>query len=144
MINKTLTNTDFIGKGLGFPPEFIKNQSEQDIVMVEGAQDIEQSLQILLSTRPNERMLAPDYGCNLDPLIFEPLDLSLISLMQDVVKMAIIRYEPRIKLNQVQIETQDSLQGTVAIHIDYTIKSTNSRFNFVYPFYLQEGTDINQ
>ena len=141
-INK-LTKANFLGKGLGFPPTFEKSAPNSgDIVMVEGALDIQQSLQILLSTRPGERLLQPDYGCNLDRLLFEPLTVSLQSLMQDIVKTAIYRHEPRILVNAVSINTSNQLEGEILIHVDYTIRSNNSRFNFVYPFYIQEGTDL--
>lgn len=142
MPGNPLTKADFIGRGLGFPPSFDK--SSKDIVLVEGEVDIQQSLHILLSTRPKERLLEPDFGCNLDQLLFEPLDASLVSLMQDVVKTAIVRHEPRVIVNEVRIETEGAIEGRVLINVDYTIRTTNSRFNFVYPFYLEEGTDINR
>lgn len=145
MITNKLAKADFLGKGLGFPPTFKKSASAGgDIVMVEGALDIQQSLQILLSTRPGERVLQPDFGCNLDTMLFEPLTLSLLSLMQDTVKTAIIRHEPRIIVNDVRIDASDQLEGTVMIQVDYTIRSNNSRFNFVFPFYIREGTDVGR
>lgn len=144
MTNK-LAKADFLGRGLGFPPTFKKSApAGGDIVMVEGALDIQQSLQILLSTRPGERVLQPDFGCNLDTMLFEPLTLSLLSLMQDTVKTAIIRHEPRIIVNDVRIDASAQLEGTVMIQVDYTIRSNNSRFNFVFPFYIQEGTDVGR
>ena len=146
--NKSAT-ANFLGRGLGFPPTFKKSTDHSsctggDIVLVEGAQDIQESLHILLSTRPGERLLQPDYGCNLDQMLFEPLTISLLSLMQDVVKTAIFRHEPRIFVDVVRIEAADQLEGQVLIHVDYTIRSNNSRFNFVFPFYIQEGTDISR
>ncbi len=149
MNTNKLTQADFLGRGLGFPPSFDKSikhsgSTAGDIVLVEGEQDIQESLQILLSTRPGERLLRPDYGCNLDQLLFEPLTVSLIALMQDVVKTAVISHEPRIFVNEVRIESVDNLEGQILIHIDYTIRTNNSRFNFVFPFYIQEGTDISR
>lgn len=145
MITNKLAKADFLGKGLGFPPTFRKSSlTGGDIVMVEGALDIQQSLQILLSTRPGERVLQPDFGCNLDTMLFEPLTLSLLSLMQDAVKTAIIRHEPRITVNEVRIDSSQQLEGRVLIQVDYTIRSNNSRFNFVFPFYIQEGTDVGR
>lgn len=140
MVNKSFSNAEFLGRGLGFPPTFDKER--QDIVLVNAEVDIQQSLEIILSTRPGERVLAPDFGANVDRLLFETLDTSLISLLQDVIETALIRHEPRINVNNVLIEEDGSFEGKVVINIDYTINSTNSRFNFVYPFYIQEGTDI--
>jgi phage baseplate assembly protein W len=145
MITNKLAKADFLGRGLGFPPTFTKSSlAGGDIVMVEGALDIQQSLQILLSTRPGERVLQPDFGCNLDTMLFEPLTLSLLSLMQNTVKTAIIRHEPRIIVNDVRMNASSQLEGSVMIQVDYTIRSNNSRFNFVFPFYIQEGTDVGR
>ncbi len=149
MNTNKLTQANFLGRGLGFPPSFVKPSTDAggtggDMILVEGEQDIQQSLHILLSTRPGERLLRPDYGCNLDQLLFEPLTVSLTSLMQDVVKTALIHHEPRIFVNEVRIESVDNLEGQILIHIDYTIRTNNSRFNFVFPFYIQEGTEISR
>ncbi len=146
MNNNKLASANFLGRGLGFPPSFEKAGGKLpfDIQLVVGSKDIEQSLHILLSTRPGERPLLPDYGCNLDRLIFEPLTVSLISLMKDAIKTAIYRYEPRIVVNSLSIDSDDAVQGRVLIQVDYSIRSNNSRFNFVFPFYRQEGTDIER
>lgn len=137
LINTQLT---FLGRGLGFPPTFDKKKG--DIQMVEAEIDIQQSLEIILSTLPGERVLQSEFGCNLDHMIFEPLNLTLITYMKTVVRTALILHEPRIALNEVNIQEDNELEGQIFIHVDYTIRGTNSRFNFVYPFYLQEGTDI--
>lgn len=140
MANNSSSNAKFLGRGWSFPPTFDKER--HDIVLVEAGIDIQQSLEIILSTLPGERVLTPDFGANLDRLLFEPLDASLISLMQDIIETALIRHEPRIVVNNVLIEEDGSFEGRVLIEVDYTVRSTNSRFNFVYPFYIQEGTDI--
>ena len=103
--------------------------------MVSDVQDIEQSLQILLSTRPGERILQPDYGCSLDRLMFEPMDTSLKSYVEDVVKTAILYHEPRIDPSKVTIDTSNETEGWLNVIVEYTIRTTNSRYNFVYPFY---------
>ena len=134
------TGLAFLGRGLGFPPTFDRNVG--DLRMVEAEADIVESLQIILATRPGERILEPDFGCNLDQMLFEPLNLTLISYMREVVRIALILHEPRIEINDVSIRQDGALEGRVLIAVDYTVRSTNSRFNFVYPFYQQEGTDI--
>lgn len=135
------TGWDFLGKGLGFPPAF--DNVSRDIRMVQADTDILQSIEIILSTRPGERPLETDFGCDLDQMLFEPLNLTLVSYMREVVKTALILNEPRIDVNDVTIRPDGNLAGRVLIAIDYTIRSTNSRFNFVYPYYIQEGTDVN-
>jgi phage baseplate assembly protein W len=135
------TGWDFLGKGLGFPPAF--DNESGDIRMVQADTDILQSIEIILSTRPGERPLETDFGCDLDQMLFEPLNLTLVSYMREVVKTALILHEPRIDVNDVTIRPDGNVEGRVLIAIDYTIRSTNSRFNFVYPYYIQEGTDVN-
>lgn len=130
---------DFLGRGLAFPPTFDKRTG--DFRLVESEVDIHQSLEIILGTRPGERALTLDFGCNLDQMLFEPLNLSLVSYMQEVVKTALLLHEPRIAVNNVIIRQDSALQGQVLIEVDYTVRSINSRFNFVYPYYIQEGTE---
>jgi hypothetical protein len=109
--------------------------------MVSEELDIEQSLTILLGTRPGERVMRPDYGCNLDQMLFEPLTTTLITLMQETIRTAILYHEARIDLKRVTIAPRAAESGLVNIEIDYVVRSTNSRYNFVYPFYLEESAD---
>jgi len=129
----------FIGTGWGFPPTFQK--SESSVSMASGREDIEQSLEILLTTQVGERILQPKYGCNLNRLVFEPLDSTLVTYIKDLVETAILYFEPRILVNDITIETIHN-EGKLEITIDYTIAVTNSRYNYVYPFYKNEGTEI--
>lgn len=87
--------------------------------------------------------MLPQYGCNLDELVFESLDTRMKTLMADKVESAILYHEPRIELEKVQLDDSRELEGVVLIEIIYRVKATNSRFNFVYPYYKLEGTDIN-
>lgn len=84
----------FLGRGWSFPPEFQRNQGE--VKMCEGEEDIRSSLEILLSTRLGERVILPNYGCNLDELLFNPLNQSLKAYTIDLIKTAILYHEPRI------------------------------------------------
>lgn len=110
--------------------------------MLSDEKDIESSLHILLSTRLGERTMLPDYGCNLDELVFESLTSTFKSYIKDLVKTAIIRHEPRIKLNSIDLDDAQEYDGIIRVIIDYTIQSKNTRFNYVYPFYINEGSDI--
>ena len=87
--------------------------------------------------------MLPQYGCNLDELIFENLDTRIKTLMADKVESAILYHEPRIELESVRLDDSRELEGMVLIEVVYRVKSTNSRFNFVFPFYKDQGTDIN-
>ena len=130
----------FLGEGWSFPPEF--NRSTQTVFTTAGEDDIKKSLEILLSTRLGERVMVPDYGCNLEELLFQPLDLSLKTYVKDLIKTAILYHEPRIDVLSVDIDPTNELQGELLVKIDYLIRITNSRGNMVYPFYKAEGSEI--
>jgi phage baseplate assembly protein W len=133
-------NKSFLGRGWGFPPEF--NKSTKAVNMLENEPDIKSSLEILLSTRLGERVMLPNYGCNLDHLLFEALNLTLKTYVVDLIKTAILYHEPRIDVNKIEIDPTNELEGVLLINIDYTIRSTNSRRNLVYPFYKEEGNEL--
>ena len=130
----------FLGEGWSFPPEF--NRSARTVVTTAGQDDINKSLEILLSTRLGERVMVPDYGCNLEELLFQPLDLSLKTYVKDLIKTAILYHEPRIDVQKIEIDTTNELEGELLVKIDYIIRITNSRGNMVYPFYKAEGSEI--
>ena len=131
----------FIGRGWSFPPKF--NSNTGTVEMLENEEDIASSLEVLLQTIRGERVMLPLYGCNLDELIFESLDTRMKTLMTDKIESAILYHEPRIELEKVTLDESRELEGVILIEIVYRVKTTNSRFNFVFPFYKLEGTDIN-
>jgi len=135
-----MSEKDFLGKGWSFPPSF--QQGGAGVTIVKEEEDIKQSLQIILSTTPGERVMRPDFGCNMQDMVFEPINTSIITFMRDRIEKAILYFEPRIDLMRVEINTASVFEGLVLIEIDYSIRTTNSRQNFVYPFYINEGTDI--
>ncbi|MCM8535063.1 MAG: GPW/gp25 family protein [Lentisphaeraceae bacterium] len=128
-----------IGKGWSFPPTF--ERGSNSIKMVTQEQDIQESLTLLLNTSLGERFLQPDYGCNLRDYLFESLTSSMECYIEDLVKRAIIKHEPRIKLLDFTLIANE-LKGVIELNVSYLIRSTNSRYNFVYPFYLSEGTEL--
>jgi len=134
------SNIPFLGTGWGFPPTF--NKAGRCVEMISDEEDINSSLDILLSTSLGERVMQPTYGCDMKRLLFEPLDTSLKAYIKDLIKNAILYFESRIKLdNIVLVDKQD--EGLLVITLEYTVRATNSRYNFVYPYYLGEGSNIN-
>ncbi len=131
----------FLGIGWGFPPTFTR--ASRGVEMVSEEEDVRSSLEILLATEIGERVMQPRYGCNLHRLIFEPLDLTLQTYMKDLIETAILYFEPRIVLDDVTFELK-SEEGRIDITVDYIVATTNTRNNFVYPFYLEEGTQVQR
>lgn len=130
----------FLGIGWKFPPTFDKNT--KSIVMVSEDEDIKESLMILLSTRPGERIMLPEYGCDTQTLVFDAIDATNISIMKRMIERAILYFEPRITLDQIDIDFDNQLEGLLNIKLSYTIRKTNTRSNMVYPYYIIEGTDV--
>ncbi len=109
--------------------------------MVSEDQDIRESLWILLSTNPGERTMLPTFGCGLRARVFDSVTEGMITEVRDMVERAVLFFEPRITLNDVQVAMTDPLNGLLEIAIEYTIRTTNTRSNMVYPFYYLEATN---
>jgi phage baseplate assembly protein W len=126
----------FLGTGWGFPPAFRLQGRQIHARMAREEDDIRESLRILLATSPGERVMQPDYGCGLRSKVFEHLDESAVTEIKDIVQRAVLFHEARITLNEVQVDTAEWGEGRLALILDYTVRSTNTRTNMVYPFYF--------
>jgi phage baseplate assembly protein W len=125
----------FLGVGWSFPPAFDNTGGE--VQMLKGEDDIQSSLQVLLATRLGERVMQPLFGCNLDAMMFELLDTTLKTEMRDLIQKAILYFEPRVNVDQIDLESMNT-DGLILIKVNYTVRSTNTRGNLVFPFYLSE------
>ena len=126
----------FLGTGWGFPPSFARFGGGLGIRMVSEEEDIRESLHILLSTAPGERVMQPDYGCGLRRLVFAHLDDSTLTEIRDVIGKAVLFHEVRITLNAVDVDASEWAEGLLKLRLDYTVRTTNTRTNMVYPFYF--------
>ena len=136
--NNILDNDGFLGKGWNFPPTLTEN----GVKMVSYEEDIQQSLYVLLSTSPSERVNRYDYGCPLRKYAFEVMDTEIVTQMRNDITRAGMLFEPRITLEEVSFEKKEE-EGVLLVKLIYTIVRTNNRSNMVYPFYLNEGTNLN-
>ncbi len=130
----------FLGTGWSFPPRFL--DSDQGIQMSKDDEDIAESLYILLSTLPGERIMNPEYGCDLHSQVFQNINNSTKVIIEDLIATAILYFEPRVRLISVNVDDKGQMSGHVNVSITYEVKGVNSRKNMVYPFYLAEGTDL--
>ena len=137
---KTLKS--FLGTGWGFPPTF--NRITLQVDMLSDEADIQSSLEILLSTRQGERVMLHKYGCNLDEMVFEPMTTTFKTYIKDMIQTAILYYEPRIDVKKITLDDSRDAEGVILVIIEYVVRSTNSRYNFVYPFYKNEGTQVKK
>lgn len=109
------------------------------IAMSSGVEVIEGSINMVLMTAPGERLMRPEFGCRIWELLFEPINANTLGLMDQAVRDALGRWEPRITVDDVRIKPDQHAESLVNIEIDYTIRTTNDRRNLVYPFYVIPG-----
>lgn len=131
-----INENKFLGTGWSFPPEFFDGGAR--LKTVSGEDDIVQSLQILLTTSLKERIMQSNYGCNLNDFLFESMSQGVISDIKNTVSDALLNHETRVEVESVELEDVDALKGQLNIHVHYKIRMTNNRFNYVFPFYLNE------
>jgi phage baseplate assembly protein W len=134
-----VADEQFLGTGWAFPVTF-GNQGRA-VAVASAEEDIRQSLEILLSTHVGERVLNPTFGWKRDSLMFEPLSTSFAAYLVKEIETAILFFEPRIELNTVNFESEPGREGLILIRIDYTVRTTNTRTNLVYPFYVTQATN---
>ena len=117
-------SADLYGRSLGFPPRVGTNGQ---MIWSVGEVNVRESICIILRTRPGERLMQPDFGCALDSYLFEPNNISTLRLIQEEVKRAIVRWEPRVTLDDIQVTVNPVDFRAVDITIYYTLVATQER-----------------
>ncbi len=110
--------------------------------MASGLEDVKQSIFIILNTTPGERVMEPEFGCDLKQLVFENINESLKTKLDHIVYHALLNYEPRVKFIGTEIIGKSEPDGILHIKIEFSLIITNTRHNLVFPFYFTEGTNI--
>jgi uncharacterized protein len=126
-------SADVLGTGLAFP---VAVDVHRGIALAEGNQDVEQAIGIILATAPGERPMRPEFGCEIHRMLFERLGGATKGRMEQAIRTALQRWEPRIDVEEVTFELGDRHTGQLLIGIAYRLRATNSRRNLIYPFYL--------
>ncbi len=126
-----MVDGDFIGSGWAFPAAISRTGS---IRLVSGTDEIDAAIRMILATVPGERVMRPDFGCSMWEQLFAPLSAVTLVLIEQSVREALARWEPRITVNSV-LATAEQGTGTVHIALGYVIRSTNDYRNLVFPFY---------
>ena len=128
----------YLGTGWSFPPTF--SRIDDCVLMVSDERDVRESLWILFSTMLGERIMVPEYGTGLRRMVFHNITASAITGIRNLVHKAILRWEPRITVDEVAVQPDATVDGLVLITVYYSVRKTNARNNFVYPFYHREAT----
>jgi phage baseplate assembly protein W len=129
--------TDFIGQGWAFP---VAPDPAGRLRYRGGDQLIRQSILLILRTAPGERQMRPEFGCGIHDLVFAANTAALRGLVQQQIRAALVRWEPRIDVLDVRVETPTDQRNYLQIHVDYRVRANNALFNLVFPFFLTEGT----
>ncbi|MFK0223818.1 GPW/gp25 family protein [Streptomyces vinaceus] len=132
--------TDFVGAGWAFP---LGVSPTGGIALVRGEQELEQAMHLILGTYPGERPMRPDFGCRLRDYIFRDTGDQTLAEINNEVRNALLRWEPRVDADSVGIKPATHDPSLLYIDIQYVVKATNDRRNLVFPFYVipEEGGD---
>lgn len=126
----------FLGRGWRFP---IKPDAGGKLNYVSGDEEIRQSVWLIVTTAQRERVMREEFGCGLYDLVFDANTAALHGLVQENIRAALTRWEPRIDLLDVRAESTPEQRNLLLLHIDYRVRANNTVFNLVYPYYLLEG-----
>lgn len=128
-----MPNGDFLGQGWHFPATITKTGG---IALARQEGDIEEAIRTILRTDRGERRMRPEFGCILNELVFAPNNATTFGRVEEAVKEALARWEPRIRVTEVNARADPQEGNKLLIDIGYQIKASNDRRNLVFPFYL--------
>jgi phage baseplate assembly protein W len=125
--------SEIIGSGLAFPLAVDRRGS---IALARDEQDIDQAIELILGTAPGERPMRPEFGCGVHDFVFDSIDANTIGNMEEAIREALARWEPRIDVRGVRFDASEAVNGLLTIDITYEVRATNTSRNLVYPFYV--------
>jgi phage baseplate assembly protein W len=144
----TPRKVDFIGTGWAFR---FPRGAESDgmggphtdargrVALAVGAEDIEQAIRLILLTSKGERVMRPEFGCQIHELVFASNDSTTAGRAAYYVEEALAMWEPRITVLRVEAAPDERVDGRLLVTIDYEIKATYDRRSLVFPFYRIPG-----
>ncbi|HEX8745876.1 MAG TPA: GPW/gp25 family protein [Pyrinomonadaceae bacterium] len=128
---------DFLGRGWSFP---VGADAAGRVAMSEYEEDVRESIRIILMTAKGERVMRPNFGSGLYDFVFASMSVTVMGSIQAAVKDALVQWEPRAQVLSVDVQSEEGETGKLNIDVEYRVRATNNRFNFVFPFYLKERT----
>lgn len=130
---------EFLGRGFHFPMEAEPETGK--LREAEGEEDIKEAIGIILRTKKGERVMRPDFGCDIAQFMFGTMDYTSLAMMERSITQALVLYEPRIHNLRVEAAASEDRENAVLIRISYQVRATNNPYNLVFPFYLDEGME---
>lgn len=128
----------FLGAGWKFP--IAVDEATGRISISQYEEDIKEAIKIIIMTNKGERVMRPEFGCNIHKYIFGGMDYTTIMQMESEVREALINWEPRITDIEVSVEMTEN-QDNPLINISYVVRATNNPYNLVYPYFIKEGSE---
>lgn len=128
--------SDFLGSGWAFP---VGVDVRGRIALSRRERDIEEAIVLILLTPKGQRVMRPDFGCQIHDLVFAPNDATTAGLAAYYVEEALAMWEPRIRVLDVRAAADGDRPERLQVHIDYEIKATYDRRALVFPFYRIPG-----
>jgi len=136
MANPSETGKEFLGAGVAFP--FAVDAQGQ--LAMNGLEDhVRQSILLIAQTAKGERVMQPDFGAGLNTIVFSPSTGATAALVQQRLRDALVRDEPRIEVLSVAADIDAAAPQTVVVTLQYRVRRTDTTFNLVFPFYLERG-----
>ena len=124
---------DIIGSGIAFP---LRVDSHGGLALSHQDQDVEEAIAVIIGTARGERPMRPEFGCGIHDYVFETIDARAVGRFELEVRLALERWEPRIEVLSVDVDTSFAERGELLIEILYSLRATNDVRNLVYPFYV--------
>lgn len=127
-----------LGSGLGFP---LRVDAAGGIALSHDDEDVREAILLILGTARGERPMRPEFGCGIHDFVFESVDAHTMGRLEAEIRIALDRWEPRIRVLDIDFSlerggTGPALDDIVVIDISYRLRDTNDVRNLVYPFYL--------
>jgi uncharacterized protein len=130
--------SEVTGTGVAFP---LRVDRQGSLALVTGADDINEAITLILSTAQGERPMRPLFGCGIHDYVFETIDAHTIGVLEREIRIALDRWEPRIEVSAIEIDSSEAEAGRLPIDISYVVRATSDRRNLVYPFYVIPAED---
>src|SRR5688500_4555303 len=129
---------EILGSGVAFP---LQVDRRGGIALASDETDVDQAIHLILSTAPGERPMRPEFGCGVHDFVFDTIDATTVARMEDEIRSALDRWEPRVEVVSVDFDLSGADRGELVIGITYRLRATNHLRNLVYPFYVIPADD---
>jgi Bacteriophage baseplate protein W len=125
--------SEIIGTGVAFP---LRVDRRGGVALSSGDEDVREAIGLILATAPGDRPMRPEFGCGLHNYVFESIDAYTLGKIEQEIREALDRWEPRAEVLDVDVDLSESDDGVLLIDITYVLRATNDVRNLVYPFYV--------